>query len=516
MRRVVVSGRSGWELVSLAAAGLTLTPLVCLLLRAAQAGRGDWTRLWRTRIPELLVRSIGLAAGVAVATGVIGVWAAWMVTRYEFPGRRTWTWLLAAPLAVPPYILAFVASDLFGRGIHHRYLPIATVLTLATYPYVYLLTRSSLSSLHVGFEEVARAAGAKPGRVFRGVLLPMIRPGIAAGLFLVVLYCLADFGAVSLLGYETFTRAIYDEFKARFDLESASALAAVLVALAIVPFALERTFRRRARYHQTEGAPRTAPRPRLGRLATVLTWLGFGALFAAGFGAVVVRLVVATALDWDPAAARDLGRDLANTVALSTLAATIAVAVGFVVAYASVRLRSVAGAAAVRAIQAGYVLPGPIAAVGVLLAVTAIPGGNALLGTAAVLVAAYLVRFLPQALQACESSLAQMAPSIEEAGRASGANAWRVLGRVTLPIARPGLVAGWVLVFLASAKELPATLMLRPVDYDTLAVRVWQQTENEFYTLASPAALLLVLVTLPAAAFALARELGDPAPGAAR
>ena len=150
------------------------------------------------------------------------------------------------------------------------------------------------------------------------------------------------------------------------------------------------------------------------------------------------------------------------------------------------------------------------------VAVTAIPGGNARLGTAAVLVAAYLVRFLPQALQACESSLAQMAPSIEEAGRASGANAWRVLGRVTLPIARPGLVAGWVLVFLASAKELPATLMLRPVDYDTLAVRVWQQTENEFYTLASPAALLLVLVTLPAAAFALARELGDPAPGAAR
>lgn len=271
---------------------LMLAPLIYITSYALRASGSDWARLWNTSIPSLLVNTLSLAAATAVLTFGLGVSLAWLVTCYDFPGKRIWSWLLAMPLGIPPYIMAFAYTEMFLPGgwaqrawqamfgpgaslpmLYGAFPAVVWVMGLATFPYVYLLVRASLANYNVTFEEAARIQGVGRWQRFRQVTLPLQRPAIMAGLFLVVLYVFSDFGAVSMMRYPTFTRAIYLELVGRSDRVAASGLALVLIGLSAVLFWQERRARRRSRFYQTGGRyRRMEPRP-TGSLATAGIWI---------------------------------------------------------------------------------------------------------------------------------------------------------------------------------------------------------------------------------------------------
>ncbi len=517
----------GWRcpsVLSLTAATIALLivlPLVYVVWQALSVPAGVWLQLWRGRVPFLLFNTLRLAAGVAICTLIWGIGLAWLVVRYDFPGRRVWTWLLAAPLGIPPYIMAYVYTELFASwgplqlllrqvlgpearlpSLYNSFPSTVLILSLATFPYVYLLSRAAFLQANVAYEEAARLTGAGRWRCYCRVVLPMQRPAIAAGLFLVCLYVLADFGAVSILRYSTFTRAVYLQMTGRYDLIGAAALSLILVCLGLAFFLAERHFRRRGRFFQTTGGYRPLTPRRLtgwsGIAAGCACWL----MFIPSFGAVVTYLGVEAvaqirqgALNWE------FWSYAGNSVLGSAVAATLAIACALPLTYVALRRPTRTHRVLLQMAYAGYVLPGPIIALGLIFVTVHLFAP--LYGTAAVLVLMYVVRFLPQSLQAEEVALHQLAPVLEEAGRSTGVPLWRVLWRVTVPLMRPGLVTGWVLVFISAMKELPATLLLRPVGFDTLAVRIWIETSEEFYAQAAPAALLLVVITLPLMAFVL-------------
>lgn len=501
--------------VALAVAGLLCLPLLLLAYLALSADASVWSRLWSTRIPELLLNTVGLAVSVALGTLVLGLSAAWLVVRYEVPGRRFWQWALVLPLAMPTYVLAYVYAYLLGMGgpvelawqalagPEARILPpqsfagVTVVMTLDTFPFVYLLARAALLNLNVSFEEVARACGATRLRTWWQVTVPLLRPAIVAGLSLVVLYVVSDFGAVSLLRFQTFTYAVYQQISGRYDHAAAAILSLLLVLLALVFLTAERWFRRKSRFYQTSGRYRTLPIKRLSRPAGVLAAGYLAAIFAASFGIPAGLL-----LYWSGQALADGAIDarfvgfIANSATLSGLAATIAVIIGIPLAYLAVRRPTPLHLLSTQAAYAGYVLPGPVAALALLALVSYL--APFWYGTILVLLAAYVLHFLPAGLQSLEPALQQVTPNLEEAARTLGCGPIPTLRKVTLPLVRGGFIAAWVLVFLQCMKELPATLLLRPVGYDTLAIRVWLEASEEYYQLAAPSALLIVIMTLPA------------------
>ena len=518
--------REPWRLkplsfIAFAVASLIVMPLGYVLCNAFLVTGQVWVQLWQSRVPELLYNTLRLTAGVGAVTLVCGVGLAWLVVRYEFFGRSVWTWLLAAPLGIPPYIMAYGYTELFAywgplRPLIQRILgpdvqlpalynswPAAVfVLSLATFPYVYLLSRAAFLRTNLAFEEAARLSGAGQMRSWLRVVLPMQRPAIAAGLFLVCLYVMADFGAVSILRYSTFTRAVYVQMAGRYDLMGAAALSLILVVLSLAFFAAERHFRRRSRFYQTTSGYRPGARTVLGRGPSVLAFCCCAVVFGVGFGVPVAHLGAEAVTHVNQGALDSAFWGYArNSVLGAAAAATFAVAFALPLAYVALRRPGRVHRLLLHASYAGYVLPGPIIALGLIFCTAHLMAP--VYGTVAVVVLAYVVRFLPQCLQAGEAALHQITPVLEEAGRSNGVPLWRVLYRVTLPLMRPGLVTGWVLVFVNAMKELPATLLLRPVGFDTLAVRIWIETSEEFYAQAAPAALLLILVTLPLLAFAL-------------
>ena len=531
--RGVASGRASWprhrglwrprplSLIAFGVALLIVMPLAYVVGNALLVPTQVWAQLWHGRGPELLFNTLRLAVGVALVTLIWGVGLAWLVVRYEFPGRRLWTWLLAAPLGIPTYIMAYVYTELFAYwgplrplvqhllgpevqlpALYDSFPAAVLVLSLDTYPYVYLLSRAGFMRTNLAYEEAARLSGAGRWRSWLRVVLPMQRPAIAAGLFLVCLYVMADFGAVSILRYSTFTRAVYVQMTGRYDLMGAAAISLLLVLLSLAFLVAERHFRRRSRFYQTTTGYRPGGRSGLAGWRAVSAWGSCAALFGLAFGIPVAYLcgesanqIIQGALDtafWGYARNSFLG---------AAAAATATVACALPLAYVAVRRPGRGHSLMLHAAYAGYVLPGPIVALGLIFCTAHLMAP--VYGTVAVVVLAYMVRFFPQCLQAGEAALHQVAPALEEAGRSAGAPLWRVAWRVTLPLIRPGLITGWVLVFVNAMKELPATLLLRPVGFDTLPVRIWIETSEEFYAQAAPAALLLILATLPLLAFTL-------------
>ncbi|MGH7254525.1 MAG: ABC transporter permease [Nitrospirales bacterium] len=505
---------------TLAATGLTVAGLICLPLgyvvyMALSADPSVWSRLWNTRIPELFFNTIALALGAGIGTLVLGVALAWLLVRFEFPGRRLWEWMLVLPLAMPTFVLAYVYSYVLGmdgpavqvwRALvgpeaelfsPHSYAGATLVMTLDTFPFVYLLTRSALVTSNVSYEEIARVCGVSRGRTFLRVTLPMMRPSIVAGLSLVILYVVSDFGAVSLLRYQTFTYAVYQQITGRYDHAAASVLSLLLVLSALIFLVAERWFRRQSRYYQTTGRYRLAPRHRCGPLGTILLTLCVGTVFLCSFGGPAyllgrwsVEAVAQGLID-----ARFFGF-VWNSIFLSGAAATGAVLIGTPLAYLATRWPSRLNLFCLQAAYTGYVMPGPVGALALLVIVSHL--APFWIGTAMVLIIAYVVHFLPAGLQTMEPALQQVNPNLEEAARSLGSGTAQFLRKVTIPLVRSGFVVAWVLMFLQSMKELPATLLLRPVGFDTLAVRVWLEASEEYYQMAAPSALLIVLMTLPA------------------
>lgn len=517
------SSVSALQLAVLASAALILLPLGYVTRLALSADPAVWQRLWATRVPELLLNTVSLAGAVALLTLVLGVSTAWMVTRFEFPGRRLWEIALVLPLAMPTYVLAYVYNYLLGfngpieqlwqmmAGPQARifspqsFWGVTLVMALDTFPFVYLLTRSALLSFNVSFEEVARTCGASQLRTTFSVTLPLLRPSIVAGVALVVLYVVSDFGAVSLLRYQTLTYAVFQQMTGRSDNQAASILSILLVVLALLFLLTERWFRRKSRFYQTTGRYRAPQRIRCGWLSTGILTTCLAAVVALAFG-IPASLLVTWSLSPEARAildARFFGF-VWNSALLSCLAATAAVLVGLPLAYLASRKPTWLNLGCLQAAYAGYVLPGPVAALAVLvLFLKILPF---FYGTVLVLIVAYVLHFLPAGLQSLEPSIHQITPNLEEVSRTLGLGVRETWKRVTLPLIRNGVIVAWVLIFLQTMKELPATLLLRPVGFDTLAIRVWLEASEEYYQLAAPSALLIVLVGLPALFLLLSRD----------
>lgn len=491
------------SVIAIGVATFICLPLLYVSYLALSAEPALWLRLWNTRIPELLWNTASLAAGVAAVTLVLGLSLAWIVVRYEFPGRRIWEWVLVLPLAMPTYVLAYVYAYLMGPGgpapllSPQSYAGVTLVMALDTFPFVYLLARAALLNFNVSFEEVARSCGATPMQTLFRVTLPLLRPAVVAGLSLVILYVVSDFGAVSLLRFQTLTYGVYQQLTGRYDHSAASVLSLLLVGFAFAFLIAERWFRHRSRFYQTTGRYRAPERRRCGTLGGLSATAYVGSIFAVSFG---VPLWFLLAWSGDAIAQGALDSRFVgyvwNSTLLSGLAATGAVVIGIPLAYLASRYPSRLNLLCLQAAHTGYVLPGPVAAFAVLALFAQV--APLFYGTIVVLIVAYIVHFLPAGLQSMEPAIQQITPNLEEAARSLGLGLVQTLRKVTLPLVRTGLIVAWVLMFLQSMKELPATLLLRPVGFDTLAVRVWLEASEEYYQMAAPSALLIVLMSLPA------------------
>lgn len=506
-----------------------LVPLAVILGSWLYFDPQVWSHLGSTVLPRLLLNTTSLIVGVGVGTLLLGVPLAWLTVMCEFPGRRILDWALMLPFALPAYVLAFVfvgVLDFAGpvqSGVRALFgLPpawsfevrntfgVIAVMTLVLYPYVYMLARVSFTGQGQSTYEAARSLGLGPWAAFFRVSLPMARPGIVAGLSLALMEALADFGAVSVFNFDTFTTAIYKAWFGFFDLHSAAQLASILLTIVLVAMLVERHFRDRARFTES-GRNGVQRRIRLtGRLALGASVFGWG-VFVLAFAAPVVRLA-----SWAWGAAEDLdGRYLdlfLHTLSLGAMAGILTVVAAFVLAYAHRYHGDYSTVLSVRVGMLGYALPGSVLAVGVMLSLTWFDNrmadgiewltgrdiGLVLSGTVIALLMAYFARFLAVAYGPVESSLERIRPSMRDAARSLGAGQWETVWRVYLPMLRPGLLTAGLLVLVDVMKEMPATLLLRPFGWDTLAVRIFELTsEGEWERAALPAVGLLLVGLVP-------------------
>jgi iron(III) transport system permease protein len=494
------------------AAVVAVTPStvpIGIALWAVVTGGATTGGLTTRRLAELLWSTTLLVAATTVTATATGVFTAWLVTRTDLPARGMWSTLVTLPLVIPSYVGALALLGASGnQGVLSALvaplgwgpLPpfrgfVATwiALSLWNYPFVYLLAVPALRRMDPSLEEAARGLGRSREAVFLTIVLPQLRPAVAASALLVALYTLSDFGAVSLLGYETFTRAIYTQFRGRLDLTPALFLSGVLVLFSLVLVTAERRTRGRMAYH----IRRPARPPQLFPLRGLRRVVALSFLTTTVTAALVVPAGV---LVWWTL--RGLGQGLtidtlvaetARAGLVSALAAVAAVAAAIPLAVLTVRHRSRSAATLEAVSWSTYSLPH--LAVGLGFLVVAIRLLPALYQSLPLLVVAYVAMFLPQALGAAQSALRQVGPHLEEASRGLGVSALATFRRVVLPLIAPGLTAGGALVFLTSMKELPATLLLRPTGFATLAVRIWSAASESLYTRASAASLLLLAVS---------------------
>jgi iron(III) transport system permease protein len=493
----------------LGVAAISLLPAVYLLVRAADANRDAWALLFRERTLALLGSTLGLALAVTACAAVISLPLAWLTTRTDLPGRRVWTALLCLPLALPTFVSGYVLLAAFGTGgaleepLASWGLPVPPVyglpgallaLTLSTYPYLFLALRAGLLSQDPALLESARSLGLTPARAFWRVTIPLLRPAFASGALLVGLYVLSDFGAVALVQYDAFSRIIYMQYEGAYDRSYAALLGLALVALTVVVLALEVWARGRASYHRSaKGASRASLPVRLGlwRLPALALC---GGVVTIGVG-LPVGILIYWAVRGLAAGEVEVLEPALNSVLASGLGAVLAVVTALPLAVLGARFPGRFATLLERSAYVGYALPPIVLALSlVFFGVQAAPF---LYGTLAMLLLAYLVRFLPQAVGTLRGALLQISPHLAEAASTLGHRPPSVLARVTAPLMAPGLLAGAALVFLTAMKELPATLLLAPIGFHTLATRVWSATaEGRFAQAALPALLLMAVSAL--------------------
>lgn len=475
-----------------------VAPVGYLVLRA-WGTENPLGQVFSARVTRLVGTTLVLAATVTVLAAALGVGMAWLVERTDLPARRLLGVAAVLPLVVPTYVAALALVSALGpRGLAVEvpglvgFWGLTAALVLSTYPYVLLTTRAVLRSLDPALEEAARVLGDSPWAGFRRVVLAQLRPAVAAGGLLVFLYVLSDFGAVSIMRFDTLTRAIFLEYRASFDRARPALLGLVLVALTVAAIGLERRLRGRAAPPRVVAGRRPLSRMALGRWRWPAT-VAVASVPVAGVGLPVGVLAYWSVAGGGSHIGTSLARAGATSVQLSAAAAAVAVAAAFPVAVLAVRHRSRLSRAIEALAVSGYALPGLVIALAlVFLGARFVP---ALYQTQPLVVMAYVVRFLPEALGSLRSSLQQIDPALEEAGRTLGHSRMDVARTITFPLVRGGMVGGAALVFLTAMKELPATLLLQPAGYETLATRVWTGASQGLYAQAAPAALGLVVVS---------------------
>lgn len=494
-------------------AAAMLLPLIYLVLRSSEGG---WAEVAETVFDDdtlaVLLRSVVLASVVTFASIAVAVPLAWLTARTDLPGRQAWAVLAALPLVIPSYVGGFVLVSVLGpRGTLQGVLePLgverlpeiyglfgaALALTLFSYPYVFLTARSALRGMDPALEEAARSLGSGAWGSFFRVTLPQARPAIVAGGLLVALYSLSDFGAVSLLHFDSFSAEIYIQYRSAFDRTPAAILALMLVALTATVLFIEGRTRGRLRYHRSTVG---VARPGGGAAVRLGRWRWLALAFCAAVVALALVAPVGVLVFWllrglaEGEPLRLVWGATANSVYVSALAAALAALAALPVAVLAVRHPGRASGMLERLTYLGYGLPGIVLALSlVFFGSNMAPWAYQTIG---LLVFAYAVHFLPQAVGATRSALLQVRPSVEEAARGLGRKPASVIATVTVPLARSGILAGAALVFLTTMKELPATLLLSPIGFDTLATSIWTATTDAFFARAAAPALILILVS---------------------
>lgn len=521
----------GWRWAAVGIALLILIPLVVVLASLFSPERDIWQHLVEYVLPGLFGNTLRLVLGVTVGVTLLGVSLAWLTAVCEFPGRRFFSWALLLPLAVPAYVTAFVYVALLDfTGPLQTWLrelvegpfafpPIRSaggvilVMSLALYPYVYLLARNAFLTQGKRALEAAQSLGHSRTAGFFRVALPLARPWIMSGLLLALMETLADFGTVAVFNYDTFTTAIYKTWFGMFSLQGASQLASVLILLAFALIAAEQFSRRGLRFTQ---AGRHSHMERI-------TLRGYRAWAAAGFAMLVLLVAfimpVVQLLLW---AANVITRDLDarylgflwHSLLLGALAAALVIAAALILAYAQRQHKDRWTQVMVRIATLGYAVPGAVLAVGIVIPLTwfdqrlvgvakdwfGADTGLILQGTILVMLLAYLTRFLAVGYNPVDSAMQRVTRNLDEAARGFGLSGLAVLRRVHLPMLRGGLLTAAALVFVDVMKEMPITLMTRPFGWDTLAVRIFEMTsEGEWERAALPAVALVLVGLLPIA-----------------
>ncbi len=497
--------------MSAGAVALLFLPVIYLVIRVIAGGEAAWVLILRPATLAALARSLGLALAVTAASIAISLPLAWLTARTDLPASKGVAVLLALPVVIPSYVGAYLlvaflgprgmlaqALDLSGLPVIYGFPGAFLSLTLLCYPYVFLGLRAALSGLDPALEEAARSLGCGPWKTFWRVTLPQLRPALAAGGLMVALYVLRDFGAVSIMRYDTLTRVIYVQYGSAFDRSTASGLALVLVALTLLLLALDLWTRGRGRYVRSASGART-------KLMVHLASWRWPAFFFC-LGVVLAGLLIpAAVLGYWLARGIQAGERLAplwsavqHSLLASVLAVGCTVLLALPVVVLSVRVPGRWSILLYQLSYSAYALPGIAVALAMVYFVSnyAFP----LYGSLAILLLAYTILFLPQAAGTLRAALLQVPASLEEAARGLGRGPLNVLFNITLPLVRPGLLAAAVLVFLTAMKELPAALILSPLGFKTLAVSMWSAVSEAYFArAAAPALLLIFLSAVPAA-----------------
>ena len=511
-------------------AAIIAVPVLVIIASLGQPFSPVWQHLLDTVLSDYIVNSLLLMLGVGCGTLLLGVSGAWLTAMCEFPGRRFFTWALLLPMAMPAYIIAYTYTGLldftgpvqtalretFGWAYGEYYFPeirslggAICMLSLVLYPYVYLLARVAFSEQSTALLEASRNLGRGPWQTLFRVALPMARPAIAAGVSLALMETLADYGTVDYFGVSVFTTGIFRTWYGLGELQAAAQLAAFLLLFVFVLLVLERFSRKRMRFHHSAARKRPT-RIQLPGWRGLLCLLVATFILMAGFALPAGQLLAWALENWQAHVDRAFFVLVGNSFMLAAIAALCCLAVALVLGYGKRLHPGKVEVSAVRLSAMGYAVPGTVIAVGVLIPFAwldnhidslmrnsfDISTGLLLSGTLVALVFAYVVRFLSVSLQTVESGLTKIKPGIDESARSLGSSPLNVLRRIHVPMLRGSLLTALLLVFVDVLKELPTTLILRPFNFNTLAVRTYELASDERLADAAAPALAIVLIGL--------------------
>jgi iron(III) transport system permease protein len=521
----------GWRLAVTAIAGLVAVPLLVIISSLLKPTQGIWDHLVANVLPGILTNTAWLVFGVSLGTFVLGTSLGWLTGVCDFPGRKMFSWALLLPLAMPAYVLAFIYLGLLDfsgpvQEAFRTHFPqsglsfpdirstagVITVMILALYPYVYMFARSAFMTQGKSSWEAARTLGLTPTAAFFRVCLPMARPWIAGGLMLVVMETLADFGAVSIFNFDTFTTVIYKAWFGFFSITAAAQLSSILVFIVFLVILLEHLSRSRMRYTQGGSCGLESGRIKLvGGFAWAAFWFSLFVLLGAFVFPCIQLLLWAVEVFHLEFVNRYFWL-VGRTLFLASTAALVICFVSMVLAYAKRRHKDHYTSGLTRVATLGYALPGTVLAVGIFIPVTRLDSvvvhwmnsffdyeaPTFLQGTLIIMFTAYLVRFMITGFNPLDCAAQRITPSIDEASRLMGVKGFSLLRHIHIPMLRNGLLTAVILVFVEVMKEMPITLMTRPFGWDTLAVKIFELTsEGEWERSALPALALVLAGLVP-------------------
>ena len=512
---------------------LVCMPLIAVVWLAFFPSENIWPHLFSTVLPDYVLNTFLLMAGVCIGTLLIGVSTAWVVTHYEFPGRKLMAWALLLPFAYPSYVIAYVYTDLFEyagpvqtllrdwfgwRNARDYYFPsirslggAVIMMVLVLYPYVYLLARAAFLEQSASVLDAARILGSKRWARFFRIALPMARPAIAVGVAMALMETLNDYGTVDYFAVRTLTAGIYDVWLGMGNLGGGAQIACLLLLLVIVLVGLEKFSRKKQHHYQPVSSRlQHLQRIKTSRLSGSLLLIACVLPIIAGFVVPSTVLFIYAVENFSSSWTPQFRRIALSSISLSFVAAIVTVAVGILLSYSKRIYDSRRLHTWINVSSLGYAVPGPVLAIGVMIPLAAFDNrvdalmrewfgfssGLLLSGTLFALVFAYTVRFLAVAFGSIDASMKKIGPSMDDAGRVLGKSRLQILTSIHLPLMRSGLLTASLVVFVDCMKELPATLVMRPFGFDTLATHVYQYASDELLAESALAALLIVLTGL--------------------